>query len=883
MNMQRRNFLRLAAALPLTTLLQGCGSGWNLGFGPVRGGGNGGGTAPLLTLGRMAATVDHGTLTGTLPAYGELHLATAFGSEKVAAGGETGVQLIQAETTLGFVTEASGAILYYGWLSGTQTVLSAATTAEVLLYYALAGYLLPTEIQERVRGILATSDSVRLRLGPAVASFLATAPKRLSGDTTSLMSLVATEAESLLPTLSAATRGVIVQTPGLRSGIEVAQSKEPNSVFAQNKYLRRAMLVVNQIGYTDSKNVPIDQLVSPRVPLQLSLSEIPVPKSYDSFANTISGWVEAYYSNKTFDDGSIDAGFFSSASDVVGLKVNPEGALKTKYRAYILMPGSVPGNEALLAELLPAQREYVEGVNLKNLYLRLFLEDLLAPFVLSFVAGKLAGDKELIKGLTEELLKAVREVLPGQMELVAAGRRKPLDVFLVLVKAMTIDPATGATSGSFQKIVGTTMQFLFKQLSGNGPEIFAKNVTEGININGTVIPGLGRLVAILEAADKVLDYANRNRLFVDSTISKKIESWDMEVDNFKLDLTPAESVVVQGDGVVELKANLRDAKPGEGQFFSFKWSCNSGRLTDGLQGNGKRIEASTAGTVSYHAEGPVGETDTVTVEVALKGPGSKDSQVLGSAEAKVNVVGLTVTPATTTLKNQETVALTGNLAGLRPLKTGETLQYRWLTTKNAGEILGSPDGGLSVPVEGTTNVTYRADVGKEGTDTITFEVALAGTTIRLKRTASVVVGKPQDKVLPVIQGVFFDATGSTATVGRVIKCSTFKIDPAAQSYSVSIASGATVTWRIQAKDVAATASGVDTTRFGIDKTWESGFTFPGMTKDYQTFYRLDDTIVALGPTQNWGPNVFLKTRQQAIDSLNAGNAPFEISKAVAHY
>jgi hypothetical protein len=697
------------------------------------------------------------------------------------------------------------------------------------------------------------------------------------------MGQVATEAESLLPALSAATRGVIIQTPGQRSGVEIAQSKEPNAVFAQNKYLRRAMLVVNQIGYTDSKNVPIDQLAAPRVPLQLSLAEIPVPKSYDSFANTISGWIEAYYSNKTFDDGSIDAGFFSSASDMVGLKVNPEGALKTKYRAYVLMPGSVPGNEAQLAELLPAQREYVEGVNLKNLYIRLFFEDLLAPFVLSFVAGKLAGDKELIKGLTEDLLKAVREVLPGQMELVAAGTRKPMDVFILLVKSMTIDPATGATSGSFQKIVGTTMQFLFKQLSGNGPELFLKNVTEGININGTVVPGLGRLVAILEATDKLLDYANRNRLFIDSTISKKIEFWDMEVDNVKLALTPAESVVVQGDGVVELKVNLRDAKPGEGQFFSYTWSCSSGRLTDGQQGNGKRIEASTADTVSYHAEGAVGETDTVTVQVTLRGPGSKDSQVLGTAEAKVNVVGLTVTPATTTLKNQETVALTGNVAGLRPLKPGETLQYRWLTTRNAGELLGSPDGALSVPVEGTTNVTYRADVAKEGTDTITFEVALAGTTIRLKRTASVAVGKPQDKVLPVIQGVFFDATGSTATSGLVIKCATFKIDPAAQSYSVSVASGTTTTWRIQAKDVAATASGVDTTRFGIDKTWESGFTFPGMTKDYQTFYRLDDTIVALGPTQHWGPNLFFKTRQQAVDSLNAGSAPFEISKAVAHY
>ena len=117
--MQRRRFLQLALAAPVTALATGCGGGWNLGFGPIRGGGNGGGTAPLLTVGRMAATVDHGSFTGALPAYGELQVATAFGSEKAAASGGVSIQAIQTETTLGFVTEASGAILYYGWLSST--------------------------------------------------------------------------------------------------------------------------------------------------------------------------------------------------------------------------------------------------------------------------------------------------------------------------------------------------------------------------------------------------------------------------------------------------------------------------------------------------------------------------------------------------------------------------------------------------------------------------------------------------------------------------------------------------------------------------------------------------------------------------------------------
>ncbi len=699
------------------------------------------------------------------------------------------------------------------------------------------------------------------------------------------MNQVATEAKSLLPALSVATRGVVIQTPGLRSGVEVAQSREPNSVFAANNYLRRAVLVVNQIGYTDSKNVPVDQLIAPRLPLQLALTEIPVPKAYDSFANTISGWIEAYYSNKTFEDGSIDAGFFSSASDVVALKVNPEGALKTKYRAYVLMPGSVPGNEAQLAELLPAQREYVEGINLKNLYLRLFFEDLLAPFVLSFVAGKLAGNKELIKGLTEDLLKAVREVLPGQLELVAAGRRTPMDVFTVLVKSMTIDPATGATSSSFQKIVGATMQFLFKQLSGNAPELFVKNVTEGININGTVVPGVGRLVVMLEAVDKILDFGNRGRLILDSTISKKIESWDLEVNDLKVDLTPSESVVALGDSIASIKATLKEAKPGEGQSFSYKWSCSLGRLTDGLQGNGKQIAVTTAGSVTYHAEGEAGKTDTVTVEVTLRGPGSKDSQVLGTAQAKVSLVEFTVAPAATTLKSREMVALTATLKGLRPLKTGETLQYRWLTTRNAGELLGSPDGGLSIPVEGTTRATYRADVAKEGTDTITVEATISGTTIRLKKTASVVVGKPKDKVLEATQGVYYDIEGSTDAVGRVAKCSTFKIDKAAQSYSISVSSGETITWRVQAKDIGApsAATVISSTSFGIDKTWESGFTFPGLTNRYQLFYRIGDSIVALGPTQNWGPNVFFKTRQQAIGSLGESNAPFKITRVVAHY
>ena len=730
--MARRMFLGLALTVPLV----GCGGGWQLGLGPVRGGGNDGGSSAV---GRATVTVNHGSLAGALPGYEDLRVATAFGAERPSVTGQASVLTILADTTLAFTTNSAGKILYYGWLSPTRTTLSATTTAEVLLYYALGAYLMPPEIQERVLGIIANSDSVRSRLAPAVVSFLRANSAGLSGDTTSLMTLVAAEVAALLPAVGGGTRGVAIQNPGARSGVEAVQSSEPNTVLIQNQYLRRAVLAVNQVGYTDASGK--QQTIAAQ---QIALSEISLPKAADSFANTVSAWIEAYYSNKTFGDGSIDAGIFRSESDKVSLQLTPATAKKTHYRAHVLMPGLV-ADPALLAKLLPAQREYIDGINLKNLYIRLFFEDLIAPYFLSFVAKKLAGDRAFIETLTGELLKVMQEVLPGQIELLASGRRSAYDVFKQVLKSMTVDPATGATSETFRKIVVVILTKVAARFGGINSELFLQNVSQGLNINGTVVPGVGRLVAILGAADKILGYANTARIVADAARSRQVEFWDIDVNGVKIALDPTEIIAEHGAAVPGVKVNLQGSQPGEGQFFSYKWSCTSGRIADGKHPIANLIASTTVDSVSYQAEGAAGTTDEVVVEVTLKGPGRTDSQVLGTAKAKAYITGLSVSPTSKTLKAEETVTLTTELKGMRPLKPGEKVSYKWLTTRNAGELVGSADGGTTIPVE-TPTATYRAHITKQGTDTVTVEASL-GTTRLGSAKAAIKVGNAEPYVI----------------------------------------------------------------------------------------------------------------------------------------
>jgi hypothetical protein len=600
---------------------------------------SGGGGTETLGLTRLTLRVDHGTATGSLPAYSEMTLATAWDS--ASANGAGGASLVGTSdgSTLAFAADSDGHVLYYGWVSPERAALSAATTAEVLLYFAMGVYALPESIQEQVRDIIAGSDSVRSTLAPLVQQFLVGHPSRLSGDTSTLFEAIVAEAGKLLSEIRdpiSLSRALLFVNPGERSGLETVSAAEPNTIFVQNSRLRRAVMIVNRIGYVKDDGSTVDETATP---VQLSLAPIPLPKSFNSFSNTVSGWIEAVYGNQKFADGSTNAGFFSSVSDKVTLTLAPSGAVKTNYRVVVLQAGSLPGNEAIFQGLLPGQQEYLRGVNLNNILIRALLEDMLAPYLFAFISKKLAGDSALLAASLTTLLTTLQTAVPGVVERVAAGQMTPWDAFIAITKTLTINPDTGVASSAFRKLIGVLMKAAVVRYGDIQGTIALEILTNGVKTNGgRLVPGVAHALAILSNVDKALDYGNRTRIITDSLSSSEVELWDIVVVPSKLILTP-DSASVMADEEVTFTVKIVDADPGAG-LTTYLWSlAGKGTLINLESGlAGTSIDSSSA-SIKYHAasDAVVGETTTLTVEGFVGGINDPKRRSVGKATAPITI------------------------------------------------------------------------------------------------------------------------------------------------------------------------------------------------------------------------------------------------------
>ena len=632
----RREFLALSLALTGAgaLVLTGCGGG-SSSFTSAGGGGG----REALGLTRLTVQADHGTAAGTLPSYTDLTLATPWEVAAADGAGRASLTGTSDGSTLAFAADSSGHVLYYGWVSPARSALSAATTAEVLLYFAMGVYALPESVQEQVRDIIASSDSVRSTLTPVVQQFLVSQPARLSGDTTALMAAVAAEAGKLLAEVrdpSVRSRALQFVNPGERSGLETVSAPEPNTIFVQNSRLRRAVMIVNRIGYVKDDGSTVDETTTP---VQLSLAPVPVPKAFNTFANTVSGWIEAVYGNQKFADGSTNAGFFSSVSDKVVLPLAPTGATKTNYRVVVLQAGSLPGNEAIFAGLLPKQQEYLRGVNLNNILLRALLEDMLAPYLFAFISKKLAGDSALLMSAAATLLTTLQTAVPGVVERVAAGQMTPWDAFIAITKALTIDPGTGVASSALRKLLGVLVEAAAVRYGDIRGSIALEILTNGAKTNGgRVVPGVAQAMAILATADKALDYGNKTRLITDCLSSSEVEVWDITVVPSKITLSPDKASVSAGSEVT-FTAKILDADSGA-SLITYHWSlAGKGTLINPESGlTGTSIDSSVA-SVKYKAASDAagGDTATLTVEGFVGGVNDPKRRSVGKATAPITI------------------------------------------------------------------------------------------------------------------------------------------------------------------------------------------------------------------------------------------------------
>ncbi|MGC4043267.1 MAG: L,D-transpeptidase [Armatimonas sp.] len=649
------------------------------------GGGGGNGAPPDTT-----------TLTGrvTLPAGISLtgvQVGSLLGTRAVNPDGTYTASVIGGVASLAMATGPGGAPLLLGFLRDGKTDLSARSTAEVLAFAALGTTSLPASVQQLYLEELSKPDKLT-NLEKAVSDLIAAKGEAWmdSADAT-LKSALLQDIQAFQPTV---TRGAIVTPTEKTSGITV-ETDGNGSTTVTNYFRRRAYFYAQRESYTDSERVEhpsFSILTDPAI----SLSPV---KGSTSALPTIAEWL----------GGSRD--FFAPVSaDPISLPLTPSDARSTKYTLTAVGMGAADGD---FSKLNPQQQlDYVDAC------LRSTVIDFIVPLVTGIIFP-LKG--ELIdqwlgfvgsSGVLKDMI-AMYAASPDIVTKIKGGQYKDAgyDMLQLLV-------GTESVKAALFKLLETFL----KSAVGTVDATFMNKAAE--KLNGL----LGKIDLFLQTFDIIFQLMDLGR-------AQKATQWEVIVTKAKIQLTPDEVIVARGDVFPGIKVTAVDTTAPGGSAFAYAWKCSTGKISDGTN-FAPVIESTNADSVTYAAGLTAGVQDTIEASVSIKGGGK--TEPLGSAKINVYVTGVVVSPSTANLKAKETVQLKAEVQGMRTLKPSEKITYKWLTTRNAGELLGSDDGGTKIPVE-TQNATYKAHDTKEGVDTVTLEAYL-GSKLLGSTTAKITVG-----------------------------------------------------------------------------------------------------------------------------------------------
>ncbi|MBX3140436.1 MAG: hypothetical protein KF875_06780 [Trueperaceae bacterium] len=232
--------------------------------------------------------------TGTTVSLGSLKAVTGLGSFAVAADGTFTAQVIGDAPTEIDVLDGAGALVLSAVASGaaaTTLEVSSRSSAAVLLYYTLGGFVLPTDAQAKLwdlvqsdeaigdieatlsvafaaGGLPLTDDdaTVAEALDLAWQSVMGPRPMALSPNDLPDLANAATFSPAALLTPQASGASNIVIEPGagtVQSGVSVIHNPLGTGVAAQNNFRRPAALLAYQVGYQDDGGN--DQVLSPPV------------------------------------------------------------------------------------------------------------------------------------------------------------------------------------------------------------------------------------------------------------------------------------------------------------------------------------------------------------------------------------------------------------------------------------------------------------------------------------------------------------------------------------------------------------------------------------------------------------------------------------------
>jgi hypothetical protein len=727
-----RPSLRALCGLAITgaLLLTACG-----------GGGDSGGSVAAASPAIPVLSTASGTATVVMPAgvglgTDKLTVVTSIAQATPDATGKVTIASYANGAQLAVVLSPAGSPMLMGWIDATHTSLSAATTAQVLAYFALNGSLMLNDAERQALmadlpsapGIDAVTAAIQSELARSVDAFTQADP--------ALTQALATFANSTFAgaqaSAAAATRthalGISI-TPATQSGIEVLQDP-PFAAHLTNSFRRRAWAFVDRVSHTTGGVEVAD-------PLAVTNFEVPpVIGVNGGVTGALTDIMSAYYGNQPTAYASITAP--DSGSVAVPLV---DGSDKTTYQVTVVGPGFSAG---VAANLTGAQ-----SLQLTDVALRGFVKDFLVPTLANAVLG--SGAIDFTAGQGTDKAKFLADVLTSvTTDFIAFAPTVP-GLSDKITKGQWFDAGVDITS----TVAGSNT---LRSMLIKGFELAVASRAEAGIDSGPMKGLLSSFNTIMNAAGGVLQAFDSGAYVKDLANSDQADQWNVVVTPQKVALNPPASNIGVG-GTVALTASALGVDSMAG--FSYHWTTTTqfGDLSE-IAGNSRvhqtdYCSSSEKALFVYETHPAAGTTDTVTVQI-YSGSACDPARgsLLGTATATVKFAGTTVNVILTQAWTDTGLAV---MPGQQlTITTTGTMNY-WTggcpSTQNCN-VSPAGLGGCASPSDSPgPGLPCNSLIGRFGANGTPFEV---GTSLQI----TVPAGVSGELFLGVDDNNFGDNTGS---------------------------------------------------------------------------------------------------------------------------
>ena len=646
---------------------------------------------------------------------------------RLDASGNSTVSYNQGHTNIAWLFDKDNNIVMAGFVNDTAKAINAASTAKVLLYYALGIPMLPKEMTDgyvnEINSIQGVTDwintfTVLLKKDRLVLSkgghleALKTAVLSMSGDNNNYSAFNSTGDDRLMavsqPNLIAVKKADINVYGGVKSGLQVS-SKELSKVLITNNYRRRAHAFFYKTKFKDLAGVEkgVISEINETTPSDKDQSLDPTD-AINSFTGVVGSWIEG----KAMDFAAKEGGPFDFP-----LQDNESEAT---YKVRIVGPGIwAPGKKLTNAE----------KTTLYKLEVKTLTFDFLIPLLASTITKKIdakpvdaatESEKETFNDLLQAAQTIVEEMIkgsPGVYEEMQKGNYKE-----ALTKLLESAYAGNANAGKegFVKVMAILARMAVQQkyyVSPQYDEVLAQN----------------RMMKILEFTDKILEGTDYAHIVFNLMASQHMDEWELLLRSgtVTLQFLPGYDSLLNTAEETKIKAEIKNMAESDGDqhpFFEWSTTGNYGKLVDTKGHSGSSFETADA-IISYQSttnSSQLKEGDNIDYIYAKA---LFNNVVIGTDTIAVNVkrIDYEMKPedAVVTGKDHADAAKTATLFlqktdGKRDIPNSNIYDFKieWSTTGSYGQLEGA------TTTYNDDDIVYKATSKQDGifNETVTARI-----------------------------------------------------------------------------------------------------------------------------------------------------------------